>query len=209
MELLVTLGRTLGFSFAAGVNLYATIAILGLASRFDWVALPPQFAVFDSNWVIGIAIACYAIEFVADKVPWVDTAWDAVHTVIRPLGGAFIAVTTLGETSPAAQTLAALLGGGVAAVSHVTKASTRVAANTSPEPFSNWALSLFEDVFVVGLGTLALAFPVLAFGVALGLLGLIALFSMAIIRAFRRRRDRRAPGAGNGGAQLPTVNASV
>jgi hypothetical protein len=208
MELLVTLGRTLGFSFAAGVNLYATIAILGLASRFDLVALPPQFAVFDSNWVIGIAIACYLIEFVADKVPWVDTAWDAVHTVIRPLGGAFIAVTTLGETSPAAQAAAALLGGGVAAASHVTKASARVAANTSPEPFSNWALSLFEDVFVVGLGTLALAFPLLAFGVAVGLLGLIAVFSLAILRAFRRRRERRA-GGGAGGAQLPTVNASV
>ena len=92
----------------------------------------------------------------------------------------------------------------MAAVSHVTKASTRVAANTSPEPFSNWALSLFEDVFVVGLGVLALAFPVLAFGVALGLLALIAIFSMAIVRAFRRRRERR-----EGGAQLPTVNASV
>lgn len=206
MELLVTLGRTLGFSFAAGVNLYATVAIIGLASRFEWVALPPQFAVFDSDWVIGIAIACYLVEFVADKVPWVDTAWDAVHTVIRPLGGAFIAVTTLGETSPAAQAAAALLGGGVAAVSHVTKASTRVAANSSPEPLSNWALSLFEDVFVVGLGTLALAFPLLAFGVAVGLLGLIALFSLAILRAFRRRRERRTPG---GGAQLPTVNASV
>jgi hypothetical protein len=207
MELLVTLGRTLGFSFAAGVNLYATIAILGLASRFDWVALPSQFAVFDSNWVIGLAIACYLIEFVADKVPWVDTAWDAVHTVIRPLGGAFIAVTTLGDVSPGAQAAAALLGGGVAAVSHVTKASTRVAANTSPEPFSNVGLSLLEDVFVVGLGALALAFPVLAFGVALGLLLLIALFSMAIVRAFRRRRNRRA---GDGpGAQLPTVNASV
>ena len=189
MELLVTLGRTLGFSFAAGVNLYATVAILGLASRFQWVTLPPQFAVFDSNWIIGIAIACYAIEFVADKVPWVDTAWDTVHTVIRPIGGAFIAVTTLGDVSPGAQAAAALLGGGVAAVSHVTKASTRVAANTSPEPFSNWALSLFEDVFVVGLGVLALAFPVLAFGVALGLLALIAIFSMAIV--------------------LPTGNASV
>jgi hypothetical protein len=208
MELLVTLGRTLGFSFAAGVNLYATIAILGLASRFHWVALPPQFAVFDNNWVIGAAIGCYLIEFVADKVPWVDTAWDAVHTVIRPLGGAFIAVTTLGETSPAAQAAAALLGGGVAAVSHVTKASTRAVANTSPEPLSNWALSLFEDVFVVGLGALALALPALAFGVAIGLLVLIALFSMAIVRIFRRRRTRGA-GGGNGGAQLPTVNASV
>jgi hypothetical protein len=208
MELLVTLGRTLGFSFAAGVNLYATIAILGLASRFHWVALPPQFAVFDNNWVIGAAIGCYLIEFVADKVPWVDTAWDAVHTVIRPLGGAFIAVTTLGETSPAAQAAAALLGGGVAAASHMTKAATRVVANTSPEPFSNWALSLAEDAFVVGLGTLALALPALAFGVAIGLLVLIALFSMAIVRIFRRRRTRGA-GGGNGGAQLPTVNASV
>jgi hypothetical protein len=207
MDTLAALGRTLGFSFAAGINLYATVAILGLASRFHWVALPPQFALFDNNWVIGGAIACYAIEFIADKVPWVDTAWDAVHTVIRPLGGAFIAVTTLGETSPGAQAAAALLGGGVAAVSHVTKASTRVAANTSPEPFSNWALSLFEDVFVVGLGTLALAFPLLAFGVALGLLGLIAVFSVAIVRVFRRRRDRRSTG-GRGRAQLPTGNAS-
>jgi len=209
MELLVTLGRTLGFSFAAGINLYATVAILGLASRFHWVALPPQFAVFDNNWVIGAAIACYAIEFVADKVPWVDTAWDAVHTVIRPLGGAFIAVTTLGETSPGAQAAAALLGGGVAAVSHVTKASTRVVANASPEPFSNWALSLIEDVFVVGLGTLALAFPVIAFGVAAVLLATIAVFSMTIVRAFRRRRERRTGGTRGGGAQLPTVNASV
>jgi len=208
MDLLVTLGRTLGFSLAAGVNLYATVAILGLASRFHWVTLPPQFAVFDSNWVIGLAIACYAIEFVADKVPWVDTAWDAVHTVVRPIGGAFIAVTTLGDVSPGAQAAAALLGGGVAAASHVTKASTRVAANASPEPFSNWALSLFEDVFVIALGALALAFPVLAFGVAVGLLALIALFSMAIVRAFRRRRERRDGGPA-GGAQLPTVNASV
>src|SRR5215203_4343532 len=181
MEVLTSFGRTMGFSFAAGINLYATVAILGLASRFHWVSLPPQFAVFDSNWVIGAAIAFYVIEFVADKVPWVDTAWDAMHTVIRPVGGAFIAVTTLGDVSPGAQAAAALLGGGVAAASHVTKASTRVVANTSPEPFSNWALSLFEDVFVVGLGTIALAFPVLAFGVALGLLALIAVFSMAIV----------------------------
>jgi hypothetical protein len=206
MELLATLGRTLGFSFAAGINLYATIAVLGLASRFEWVKLPPQFAVFDSNWVIGIAIACYAIEFVADKVPWVDTAWDAVHTAIRPLGGAFIAVTTLGEASPGAQAAAALLGGGVAAATHVTKASTRVAANTSPEPVSNWFLSLGEDVFVVGLSTLALAFPIVAGTVAVALLVLIGVFSYAIVRALRRRFGR-APS--DGGGQLPTVNASV
>jgi hypothetical protein len=206
MELLTTLGRTLGFSFAAGINLYATVAILGLASRFAWVRLPPQFAVFDNNWVIGIAIACYVVEFVADKVPWVDTIWDAVHTVVRPLGGAFIAVTTLGDASAGAQTAAALLGGGVAAASHLTKASTRVAANTSPEPFSNWALSLGEDVFVVGLGSLALAFPVVALFVALSLLALIAFFSMAIVRAIRRRWGRAHRGDSG---QLPTVNARV
>jgi hypothetical protein len=205
MELLTTLGRTLGFSFAAGINLYATVAILGLASRFEWVRLPAQFAVFDSNWVIGLAIACYLVEFVADKVPWVDTIWDAVHTVVRPLGGAFIAVTTLGDASPGAQAAAALLGGGVAAASHLTKASTRVAANTSPEPFSNWALSLLEDVFVVGLGGLALAFPVVALVVAVGLLVVIAIFSMTIVRAIRRRWGRATRGDG----QLPTVNARV
>ena len=207
MELLTTLGRTLGFSFAAGVNLYATIAILGLASRFQWVRLPAQFHVFDNNWVIGIAVACYVVEFVADKVPWVDTAWDAVHTIVRPLGGAFIAVTTLGDASPGAQAAAALLGGGVAAASHLTKASTRVAANTSPEPFSNWGLSLLEDVLVLALSALTLALPVVALVVAAGLLGLIALFSMAIVRAFRRRFGRAQ--RGGGGGQLPTVNASV
>jgi len=207
MELLTTLGRTLGFSFAAGLNLYATVAILGLASRFGWVHLPAQFHVFDNNWVIGIAIACYVVEFVADKVPWVDTAWDAVHTIVRPLGGAFIAVTTLGDASPGAQAAAALLGGGVAAASHLTKASTRVAANTSPEPFSNWGLSLLEDVLVLALSALTLALPVVALVVAAGLLGLIALFSMAIVRAFRRRFGRAQ--RGGGGGQLPTVNASV
>ena len=84
VEVLTTLGRTMGFSFAAGINLYATVAILGLASRFDWVALPPQFAVFDNDIVIVTALALYVIEFVADKIPWVDSVWDAMHTVIRP-----------------------------------------------------------------------------------------------------------------------------
>jgi uncharacterized protein DUF4126 len=187
VELLVTLGRTLGFSFAAGVNLYATVAILGLASRFHWVALPPQFAVFDNNWVIGAAIACYAIEFVADKVPWVDTLWDSLHTFIRPIGGALVAVAGLGEASPATQGMIALLGGAVAAGSHVTKAGTRVVANTSPEPVSNWLLSLFEDALVVALWALALQYPLAALAVTL-LLGLaIFMLLTKIVRAFRRR----------------------
>ena len=87
----------MGFSFAAGINLYATVAILGLASRYGWVALPPQYQVFDNNWIIGGALVLYVVEFVADKIPWVDSVWDAVHTVIRPIGGALIAVATLGD----------------------------------------------------------------------------------------------------------------
>jgi hypothetical protein len=187
MELLVTLGRTLGFSFAAGINLYATVAILGLASRFEWVDLPSQFAAFDNNWVIGTALALYVVEFFADKVPWLDTLWDALHTLVRPLGGALVAVTTLGDASPGTQAVVALLGGTVAASTHITKAGTRAVANTSPEPFSNWALSLFEDVFVMGLGALALQYPLVALGVVGFLLALIGLFFAVLVRAARRR----------------------
>src|ERR671916_1358967 len=101
MEAIAALGRTLGFSFAAGINLYATVAILGLTSRYGWVALPEQYRIFDNDLVIGAAIVLYVIEFFADKIPWVDSVWDAMHTVIRPVGGALIAVGTLGEASPA------------------------------------------------------------------------------------------------------------
>src|SRR5215510_11599299 len=166
MDLLATLGRTLGFSLAAGVNLYATVAILGLAARYGWVALPPQFQTFNNDFIIGAAIALYLVEFFADKIPYVDTVWDMIHTAIRPLGGALIAVTTLGDASPEMQGLVALLGGAVATGSHLTKTSTRAAANTSPEPFSNWLLSLGEDLFVVGLGYIALAHPVVALAIA-------------------------------------------
>ena len=191
MQAIATLGHALGFSLAAGVNLYATVAILGLASRFGWVDLPPQFAVLDSNVVIGLALALYVVEFFADKIPWVDSAWDVVHTVIRPLGGAFLAVTSFGETSPMTEGLIALLGGSVAAGAHLTKAGTRAAVNTSPEPVSNWALSFAEDGFVIGLGVLTLTFPVAAFFVAGVLTLLILCFLGAISRAAWRRLGPR------------------
>ena len=187
MQAIATLGHALGFSLAAGVNLYATVAILGLASRFGWVDLPPRFAVFDSDVVIAVALVLYVVEFVADKIPWVDSAWDAVHTLIRPVGGAFIAVAALGEATPTTEGLMALLGGAGAAGAHLTKAGTRAVVNTSPEPVSNWALSLAEDVFVVGLGILTLSYPVAAFGVAGVLVLLMLLFLGVISRAAWRR----------------------
>ena len=190
---LITLGRTLGFSFTAGINLYATVAILGLASRYGWVELPPQFQAFNHDVVIGVAIVMYLIEFFADKIPLVDSLWDMAHTAIRPIGGAFIAVTTLGDASPTAEALVALLGGGVAAGTHLTKTSSRAAVNASPEPFSNWLLSLGEDLFVVGLGFLALKYPVAALVVAGTLLVLIVVFAAVIIRTVRRWFARRVP----------------
>ena len=196
METFAALGRTLGFSFAAGVNLYATVALLGLASRYGWVSLPDQYRAFDNDWVIGAALVMYAIEFFADKIPYVDSLWDVIHTAIRPVGGALIAVTTLGDASPTTEALVMLLGGAVATSSHLTKTSTRAMANASPEPFTNWILSLGEDVFVVGLGFLALQYPLVAFGVAVGLLLLIAIFATVIIRTVRRwfaRRKLAAP----------------
>jgi Domain of unknown function (DUF4126) len=187
MEILAALGRTMGFSFAAGINLYATVAILGLASRYNWVSLPPQFRAFDNDIVIGVAIVLYIAEFVADKIPWFDSIWDAVHTAIRPVGGAVIAVTTLGDASPTTEALVGLLGGTLAAGSHFSKSGTRALANTSPEPFSNWILSIAEDVFVVGLGFIALKYPIVAALVVALSLVVIVMFATWIIRGIRRR----------------------
>jgi uncharacterized membrane protein YccF (DUF307 family) len=192
VEILTTLGRTMGFSFAAGINLYATVAILGLAKRYGWVALPEQFQVFDNDIVIGVALVLYVIEFVADKIPWVDSIWDAIHTAIRPIGGAVIAVTTLGDASPTMQGLIALMGGSLAAGTHLTKAGTRAAANTSPEPFSNWVLSLTEDIFVLGLAALTLKYPLAAAIVVVIGVALMISFAAWIIRALRRRWASRS-----------------
>ena len=187
LEGLATLGRTMGFSLAAGINLYATVAILGVAQRFGWVALPEQFKVFDNDWVIGAAGVLYVIEFVADKVPWVDSIWDSIHTLIRPVGGALIAVASLGQANPVLTGVIALLGGAVAASSHATKAGTRVAANTSPEPFSNWFLSLAEDAFVIGLSFITLKYPLIALGVSLAIIFLIVMIARSVWKWLRRR----------------------
>ena len=188
--MLSALGLVVPLAFASGVNLYATVAVLGLSSHYGLVSLPEQFRVFDNPVIITAALAMYLVEFVADKIPWFDSMWDAVHTVIRPLGGALVAVTALGEASPAANALVALLGGSIAMTTHLTKSGTRAAANTTPEPFSNWALSLGEDVLAVGLSYAALQHPIVALIIAVVLLVVIVFFAAMIVR-FVRRRFRR------------------
>jgi hypothetical protein len=199
IDLLTAFGRTLGFSFTAGINLYATIATLGLASRYGWVNLPDHYRVFDNDLVIGGAIVLYIVEFLADKIPWVDTLWDALHTFIRPVGGALVALGTLGDASPAVEALTALAGGTLAAGTHFAKAGTRAAVNASPEPFSNWALSTAEDVFVVGLGLVALRYPLVAALVVVAGVVLMLVSAAWIVRAVRRRWRWRRPAAGAGG----------
>jgi Domain of unknown function (DUF4126) len=188
--MLTALGLIVPLAFASGVNLYATVAVLGLSSHYGLVALPEQFRVFDNPIIITAALAMYLVEFVADKIPWFDSMWDAVHTVVRPLGGALVATTALGEASPAANALVALVGGSIAMTTHLTKAGTRAAANASPEPFSNWALSLGEDVLAVGISYAALQHPIVALVIAVLLLAVIGFFASMIVR-FVRRRFRR------------------
>ena len=193
MEALLTLGRTIPFAFASGINLYATVAVLGLCSRFNIVALPDQFRAFEHPLIIAIALVMYVVEFVADKVPWVDSLWDAVHTIVRPIGGALVAVTALGDATAGAQIAAALVGGSVAMTTHLGKAGTRAVANTSPEPFSNWALSLGEDALAIGLTYVAIQHPLLALAIAICLLTAIIAFATVLIRAARRRFGSRSP----------------
>jgi hypothetical protein len=187
VDALVALGRTIPFAFASGLNLYATVAVLGLCARFNLVALPDQFAAFAHPLIISVAAVMYVVEFIADKIPWFDSLWDGIHTIVRPLGGALVAVTALGDASAGAEVLAALLGGSVAMTTHLGKAGTRAVANTSPEPFSNWALSLGEDALAVALTYVAIQYPLLAVAVAVVLLATIIAFASVLIRAVRRR----------------------
>lgn len=160
MDITSTLAMAMGSSWLSGINLYATVATLGLIGRFANVQLPGNLDALTSWWVIGIAGAMYVIEFVADKIPALDSAWDAIHTFIRVPAGAVLAAATFAKFDSTIQTVALLVGGGLALSSHSTKATTRAAINTSPEPFSNIVASSAEDVLAVGGISLAVFFPV-------------------------------------------------
>jgi len=148
-QIIKTIALTMGVGWASGINLYAAILMLAILGATGNVVLPPELQVLMSPLVIGAAAIMYLVEFFADKVPGVDTGWDTIHTFIRIPAGALLAAAAVGPVNPALAVAAALLGGGMAAVSHATKAGTRVLINNSPEPFTNWAASLAEDVMVI------------------------------------------------------------
>lgn len=190
MDLMQTLGLALGAGFFSGLNLYATIATLGLLQRFGVIHFPASLQVLSHPWVLGIAITLYAVEFLADKIPYVDSVWDLIHTLIRPPAAALLAYGATVSAPPEWRWGAALLAGGVALTSHSTKASTRAAVNTSPEPFSNWVLSLGEDTLAVWLTWMATVHPTATIVVVVLLLVLAAFLLFYLFRFLRRALQR-------------------
>jgi len=183
----------MGSAWLSGINLYATVLTLGLLERFHLVRLPGDLAYLDHTWVLVLAGTLYAVEFVADKIPAVDSVWDMVHTFIRVPAGAVLAATAFAHFDPSVRLAALLVGGGVALSSHSAKAATRLAANTSPEPFSNIALSLAEDAVTFGGALLMAHNPVVILVVAAVAVGLTAFMIRAMYRAVRKLFRPDAP----------------
>jgi hypothetical protein len=186
MNLIQIIGLAAGSAWTSGINLYATVAVLGLLQHYKLVNLPGGLHVLDNWWIIGVAAGLYCVEFFADKVPYVDTVWDAVHTFIRVPAGAVLAFAATTELNPAVQVLALLLGGGVALSSHGTKATVRAAANVSPEPVSNWVLSIIEDIVAVGGVVLSVLAPVVALCLVAAFLVLFFWLLPKVLRRVRR-----------------------
>jgi Domain of unknown function (DUF4126) len=212
MGTIEALSLAMGTAWTSGINLYATVAALGLAGRLEMIQLPQSLEVLTNPVVIAVACIMYAIEFFADKVPYVDNGWDVLHTFIRVPAGAILAARSLGELSPALELTALLAGGTIALAAHGTKATTRLAINASPEPFSNWTASFAEDVAVLGGIWIIFNHPLLMVVLVLVFLALVVWIVPKIFRlakqgfaALRNRlrgvkRDERAP---TGTPQMP------
>jgi hypothetical protein len=193
VDIATILGAVAGFGFLAGIRLYATVLVAGLLIRFQWITLPEQLSqlsVLGDTWVLAIAGLAFLIEIAADKIPYLDSFWDAVHTFIRPAGAALIGLAAAGSLSPAWHVILFLLGGGVALTTHAAKAGTRAAVNASPEPVSNVVLSTIEDVFVVAGTWLVVSHPFLALFLVTALLVVAALLLRKIYRFLRERLRR-------------------
>ena len=176
-------------SLLAGWRLYLVTFVTGLAMKFGWIDLPDQLAALDvlaSNWIIAIAAAGALAEFFADKIAWVDSAWDAVHSVVRPIGGALLSLAIIDAGDPGWQVASFLLGGAAAFTAHAGKAGARTLVNASPEPFSNIAVSTGEDVATAGLLALAIANPIAAALIA----AILVILSIWLVLAARRALKR-------------------
>src|SRR5215475_1781625 len=186
MNPLQVISLALGAGFSSGLNLYATVATLGLLERFHVIHLPDKLHVLAHPIVLGFAIGLYILEFLADKVPYLDTVWDFIHTFIRPPAAAILAFGVSAGIASEWRWAAALIAGGIALTAHGTKASARAAANTIPEPFSNWALSIGEDLLAIWLTWFTTARPILAL-VLVGLLLILCVYLLTKLFHFFRR----------------------
>jgi hypothetical protein len=194
-EQLASLGLAAGVSVASGLRVYATIAVLGILDRLGVLQLPPGLEALSHPVIIAIAGVLYLAEFVADKVPAFDTVWDAIHTFVRIPAAAVLAFAMLGDVAEPWRTGAALLGGTVALSAHGLKAGTRLAANASPEPVSNWILSFGEDAATVGILWMATSHPILSLLLAAAVVLAAVLSIRWILRALQGLvRPRRVPG---------------
>lgn len=192
------IGIAASVSLLSGWRLYLCVFATGLAMRYDMLPVPEHLVslgVLENPWIIGIAAIGAIAEFFADKVMWLDSAWDTIHTLVRPVGGALLALAIVDPSDPATQVIAFLLGGGASFLSHGGKASTRAVVNTSPEPVSNAVVSTTEDVATVGLLWTAYSYPMIAGGIAVVLLilvlGLLWVAQKIVKRLFFR--SKKAP----------------
>jgi hypothetical protein len=213
VEQLNLLGVALGLAALAGINLYLTVFVTGLAVNQHWITLSPQYQsleVLGHPAIVAVAGVLYFLEFFADKVPWIDSAWDAVHTIIRPIGGALLAIQVLGHSSAVFDVIVLVLAGGMSLVAHTAKASSRLVANTSPEPFSNIGLSLVEDAAVFGGLALIHFNPIAALVVFAVMLASFLYFAPKVLRAMKVKvwlifKKLNFPAAITGPQSLPST----
>jgi len=186
MEWFSTLSLALGTAWTSGINLYATVTVLGLLQKFGAAKLPGGLDVLDNWWIIGVAAFLYLVEFFADKIPYLDSIWDVVHTFIRVPAGVIVAYAATDQLAPSIYIPAALIGGGLALSSHGTKAALRAGANFSPEPLSNWILSIVEDI-IAFVGTLLSVFAPIIIAIVLVIFVIFFLwFFPKVLRGMRR-----------------------
>ncbi len=207
MGVLETLGLAMGTAWTAGINVYATVAALGLAGRYEMIQLPDELQILTHPLVIGVAVVMYLVEFFADKIPYIDNAWDVVHTFIRVPAGAILAARSLGDVDPALELVAILGGGTVALAAHGTKASARLVINVSPEPFSNWLTSIWEDLAVLFGMWLMFEHPLVMLVLVIGFIAfavwLIPKIFRLAKRGFELLRSRLASRPSNAGTSSP------